>query len=56
MNEFVEYLNWCRRLYDSNCIERGQHGMDPYPSFENYYETNKDWLRREYNKNDRQEF
>ena len=53
MNKFVEYLNWCRRMYDENCIERSRHGQNPYPSFDNYYDTNKDWLRREYDNKDR---
>ena len=53
MNEFVEYLNWCRRMYDENCIERSRHRQNSYPSFDNYYDTNKDWLRREYDNKDR---
>jgi hypothetical protein len=53
MNKFVEYLNWCRRMYDENCIERSRHGQQPYSTFDDYYNTNKDWLRQEYENADR---
>ena len=48
MNEFLEFLDWTRRMYDENCIERWDNGQKPYAKFEDYYNTNYEWLRKEF--------
>ena len=48
MNEFLELKNWARMMYDENCLERWNHGQKPYASFEVYYDTHYDWLRKEF--------
>ena len=47
-NEFLEFLNWARIMYDENCKERWDHGQQPYATFEDYYEKNFNWLRDEF--------
>ena len=48
MNEFLEFLDWTHRMYDENCIERWDNGQKPYTKFEDYYNTNYEWLRKEF--------
>ena len=47
-NEFLQFLNWAHIMYDDNCRERWDHGQKPYAKFEDYYEVNYDWLRKEF--------
>jgi hypothetical protein len=48
MNEFLEFLNWSRMMFEENCIERWDNGQKPYSSFEVYYDKHYDWLREKF--------
>ncbi len=42
-------MQWCKELYDENCLERHSHGLEPYKNFETYYFKHHLWLDRKYN-------
>jgi hypothetical protein len=43
-----DFENYCRLLYDENCEERWEAGQTPYPSFKEYYNKHKSWLKNQY--------
>jgi len=43
------FMQWCKELYDENCLERQTHGLEPYKNFETYYFKHHLWLDRKYN-------
>lgn len=43
-----KFIEWCKRLYDENCLERHRHGLYPYESFEVYYNKHTEWLKNKY--------
>jgi hypothetical protein len=43
-----EFLSYCMRLYDSNCYERKVHNLEPFETFEDYYNKYTGWLRNKY--------
>ena len=45
-----KFKNFCRFMYDENCIERSRSGLDIYKDFDIYYTSNFDYLKKEYNK------
>ncbi|HAI16545.1 MAG TPA: hypothetical protein DCM10_00040 [Xanthomarina gelatinilytica] len=43
-----KFIEWCKRLYDENCLERHRHGLKPNESFDVYYNQHTNWLWAQY--------
>ena len=39
-----DYEHWCTYMYEENCLERHRHGLEAYPSKEDYVKANGNWL------------
>ena len=48
-DEYEIFRQWCRNLYDENCLERHRSGLPPYENFEDYYHLHLKWLEKKYN-------
>ena len=48
-DEYEMFRQWCRNLYDENCLERHRSGLPPYKDFEDYYYLHLKWLEKKYN-------
>ena len=46
--EKIEFMNWCRLMFDENCQERWSCGQQPYKDFKTYYTKNLKWLKTKY--------
>ena len=50
MTQDTKFLNFINIMFSENCLERFHWGQEEYPSAEAYYQKNKKFLKREYNK------
>ena len=50
MIEDTKFLNFINIMFGENCLERFRWGEEEYPNVEAYYQKNKKFLKREYNK------
>ena len=48
-DDYEMFRQWCRKLYDENCLERHRSGLPPYKDFEDYYHLHLKWLEKKYN-------
>jgi len=44
----ISFDKWTRQMYFANQTERNQYKLKPYPSFEDYFDKNKDFLKLKY--------
>ena len=44
------FINFINTMFSENCLERFRYGEEEYPDAETYYNKNKEFLKREYNK------
>ena len=44
----ISFDMWSRQMYFANRTERNQYKLKPYPSFEDYFNKNKDFLKLKY--------
>ena len=50
MTQDTKFLNFINIMFSENCLERFHWGQKEYPNVEAYYQKNKKFLKREYNK------
>ena len=43
-----DYEHWCTYMYEENCLERHRHGLEAYPSKEDYVKANGNWLEQKH--------
>ena len=44
----TEYKEFALKMYILNCSERRAYGMEHYPTFEEYEQKNKNFLKKKY--------
>ena len=44
----TEYKEFALRMYKKNCTERNAFGMEVYPTFQSYEESNRDFLKEKF--------
>ena len=44
----TEYKQFALRMYKKNCTERRAYGMEVYPTFQAYEESNRNFLKKKY--------
>ena len=44
----TEYKQFAFRMYKKNCTERRAYGMEVYPTFQAYEESNRNFLKKKY--------
>jgi hypothetical protein len=42
------FMDFCRFMFEENCAERWDHGMEPYKNAETYIEKNLNYLSDRY--------
>ena len=50
MTQDTKFLKFINIMFGENCLERFHWGQEEYPNVEAYYQKNKKFLKREYNK------
>ena len=51
--ESAEFKSYCRMMYSENCLERRDHGQEPYPSLDAYVTKNYDFIVNKFEAKDR---
>ena len=53
----LDFITWCKFMFDENTQERWDHGQQPYKDFNTYFSKNEDWLQNQYERDiDREVF